>query len=241
LPRKRRLLGLVTMAAIAAGVILAVGRGNTWPVPPTLAAATTNEATATPATKPTRTPGLAATPAPLAKADTLERAGAPSLPIELSIPAGGVAWPVGLFALNAQPGASKAGTVVSFELGVLNEAAQPLRIVAAGQYKEAISLYSREHWLGLFFVGFQIGGREALPSGGGGAADLPPGVWGQVRLEAEPPQGQAVSGLRAGVARDRMTAYPLASISLKPDGQPWASPGAAPTPVKVTATPVATR
>ncbi|MFI5267409.1 MAG: hypothetical protein ACHQ7M_08540 [Chloroflexota bacterium] len=190
----------------------------------------------------TRSHGPTPTPAPLPKAETVTQAGAPNLPLELQVPFVGGSWPVGVFVLDSHEGPSskKAGfKTLSVELGVLNEAGQPLTIAAAGQYKEAVSLYTEGHWKGLFFVAFRTsGGQDLLPADGGGAADLPPGVWGQMHLEIDLAQDEPPPQLRAGVQHDNMPALALSALTLKPQGQPWAAAGAAPTPVIVTATPM---
>src|SRR5205814_7559811 len=48
------------------------------------------------------------------------------------------------------------------EMGLVHEAKQPLLIAAAGQFQEAVSLYSVGRWQGLFFWGFQTEDVKAV-------------------------------------------------------------------------------
>jgi len=236
LGRRRVIVAAVTLALVAGlgGAAYSLGSSRDAPATPVARRAVPNTPT------PARTAGPTTTPEPLPKADTVSRAGVPKPPVELAVPFVGGAWPVGLFVLSTgETPAKKTGyKTVAVELGILNEASQPLLIAVAGQYKEAVSLYSEGRWKGLLFVGFRgASGEDLLPSGGSGAAELPPGVWGQTHLELDVPQGDAAPALRLGIRRDGMEDHPLAAISLKPSGQPWAATGAGPTPVVITATP----
>ncbi len=229
-----RLPGLVAVATLLAAGLAALGLAQG----PLHAAAPTTPL-ASPTLRSSATPRPRATVVPLPKAATATRSGAPTLPIELEVPFVGGAWPVGVFVLGTSEASPKKANL---ELGVLNEADLPLTIAAAGQYREAVSLYSEGNWKGLFFVGMRTAaGQDLLPSGGGGAADLPPGVWSQMHLEVNLPEGDRLAELRAGLSRDRMAAYPIEAAQLTPAGQPWAAAGAAPTPLAIDATPMPTK
>lgn len=234
----RRLLfalaGALTLGAAGAGAAYSLG--------PALSATPSTTARVVRAASPTavRSRGPAPTPQPLPRAGTVTRAGAPAVPVEVDVPFVGGAWPVGIFVVGTRRGPAKQAGYQTFsvDLGVLNEAAQPLTIATAGQYKEAISLYAGGHWKGLFFVAFHTAaGKDSLPSDGSGAADLPPGVWDQTHLQVDLPQGEGEPELRIGVRADSMVAASLASLTFKPQGQPWAAPGLAPTAVAVSPAP----
>ena len=231
---------------LAAGAALALlgGAGAVYSLSPARAAAPAPTPRALATATPVRSREPTATPAPLPRASTLANPGAPALPLDLQVPFVGGSWPVGVFVVGVHEGPAKqAGfKTVSVDLGVLNEAAEPLTIAASGQYKEAISLYSAGHWKGLFFVAFRTAaGKDVLPSDGGGAADLPPGVWGQTNLRVDIPQDEALPELRAGIRADSTTAGALPALTLAPKGQPWAAPDLAPTPVTISATPAPTQ
>lgn len=235
-----RVLGLAGLAVIVAGGLAAFGVGTASSRTDAPTPVISKQAlTVTPRPVHSASP----TPAPLPKAATVTRPGVPTPPIELEVPFVGGSWPVGLFLLGTHDSPSKKAGAKSVEidLGVLNEADRPLTIAAAGQYREAVSLWAQGRWKGLLFDGFRTaGGLDVLPSGGGGAADLPPGVWGQVHLIAEIDAADSVAEVRVGLTRDHMTAYPLTAATLQVTGQPWAAAGAAATPIVVTATPVPT-
>ena len=241
--RNRRRPGAFVLATIAAGSLIALGLGAASGLTPTHAA---EPPAAPPSVRATAThaPRPATTPVPLPKAGTVGQPGAPKPPLELDVPFVGGAWPVGLFVLDVKEAPSKApgAKTVTIDLGVLNEASQPLTVGMSVQYKEAISLYSEDRWKGLVFVGLHTaGGRDVLPADGSGADDLPSGVWGQVQVSADIPADDSVSALTAGVGRDHMAGYPLPAATLKVAGQPWAAPGAAATPVSITAAPAPTK
>jgi hypothetical protein len=160
------------------------------------------------------------------------------------VPFIGGTWPLGIFVLEARESAGKKEgyRTVGVEMGILNEASQPLVFAAAGQYKEAVSLYSAGRWRGLFFVGFRTAeGLDVNPTEGSGSAELPPGVWGQTHLELEVPHGDPLPDLRVGTQKDNMVATSLQAVTLKPNGQPWAAAGVGPTPVVISATPAPAR
>src|SRR5438309_8733004 len=133
----------IVLATVAVLVVLAgTGTGPASSAPPQRQGSPTPVATrAIVALTPTpaRTRGPTATPVPMPKADTFGRAGAPKPPIELSVPFVGGSWPVGVFVLENREGPSKKpdNKTVTVEMGVVNEANQPLLIAAAGQFKEA--------------------------------------------------------------------------------------------------------
>jgi hypothetical protein len=234
----------VLLAAGAALALLGGGAGAAYSLSPARAATPTPTPRALATPTPARPREPTATPAPLPRASTLANPGAPALPLDLQVPFVGGSWPVGVFVVGVHRGPAKqAGlTTVSVDLGVLNEANQPLTIAASGQYKEAISLYAGGRWKGLFFVAFRTAaGKDVLPSDGSGAADLPPGVWGQTQLQIDVPRDEALPELRVGIRADSTTAGALPALTLAPKGQPWAAPGLAPTPVTVSAAPAPTK
>jgi hypothetical protein len=236
--RPKRRLWLAAAVALTAGGFLAghslMPAQATTPPPP-------SRPTLTPT--PSRAPAARPTLVPVPKAGTFAQAGARP-PIKLDVPSLDGSWPLGLFVLEVKEAPSKqpGKKAVSVELGVVNEAGQTLTIAAAAQYKEAVSLFTGGRWKGLFYAGFRTAGdQDLLPGGGGGAADLPPGVWGQIHLDVDLPPEDSVRYLRLGsTSRDAMIAHELASARLKPDGQPWAAAGAAPTPVSVSTEPAQT-
>ncbi len=221
--------GLLILCGLAVGATQLLGFGQ----PLIAGRAQAEAATSTPEPTATRLP--TATPNPLATAAALGRPAEPLPLIQLLVPVRRALLPLGVFVVKTSVAPStRAGfNTFSTDLGILNESADPVKFIASSQYKHAVSLYSGEDWIGLFLVGFRTAaGRDLLPTQGGGAAVLPPAVWGSAHLELELPRDETVSAITTGLNQSRMQAVPLTDATRELGSQVWA-PDAAPTPLAV--------